>query len=181
MKNNVLVNHDTKEIEKILKTLTIVVDTREQKNEHVIEYFEARKIPYIVATLKTCDYMAYIPKNPELNILQDISLNTAIERKNGIDELVGSFKDRNRFENEMIRTQKMQRFVLLVEDVKGYEKIINGKYRSKYEPKSLLGSLKAFEVRYNFTAHFINKQYTGNYIYYYFSYFAREALKNGEF
>ncbi|MCY7578237.1 nuclease, partial [Bacillus pumilus] len=67
----------------------------------------------------------------------------------------------------------------LVEDLEGYQKILNGKYRSKYEPKSLLGSLKTFEVRYNFSTVFINPSATGNYIYHHFHYMARELLKGG--
>lgn len=74
-------------------------------------------------------------------------------RKNGVDELVQSIKDRSRSENELIRASRHP-FTLLVEDLEGYQKILIGKYRSKYEPKALLGSLKTFEVRYNFSAVF---------------------------
>lgn len=41
-----------------------------------------------------------------------------------------------------------------MEDLEGYQKILNGKYRSQYNPQSLLGSLKTFEVRYNFSTVF---------------------------
>ncbi|MEC0497477.1 nuclease, partial [Bacillus glycinifermentans] len=67
----------------------------------------------------------------------------------------------------------------LVEDLEGYQKILNGKYRSQYKPQSLLGSLKTFEVRYNFSTVFINPSATGNYIYHHFHYMARELLKGG--
>lgn len=75
-------------------------------------------------------------------------------RKNGVDELVQSRKDRSRSENELIRASRHP-FTLLVEELEGYQKILIGKYRSKYEPKALLGSLKTFEVRYNFSTVFI--------------------------
>lgn len=50
------------------------------------------------------------------------------------DELVQSIKDRSRFENELIRASKKP-FTLLVEDLEGYQKILNGKYRSQYNPQ----------------------------------------------
>ncbi|AZV42721.1 ERCC4-type nuclease [Peribacillus asahii] len=52
-------------------------------------------------------------------------------------------------------------------------------YRSKYDPKALLGSLKTFEVRYNFSTVFLSASTTGNYIYHPFFYMARELLKRG--
>ncbi len=48
-------------------------------------------------------------------------------RKNGVDELVQSRKDRSRSENELIRASRHP-FTLLVEDLEGYQKILIGKY-----------------------------------------------------
>lgn len=166
------------ELKTILDTLEIIVDTREQKNQHVLDYFRKKKVPFKIRTMKTCDYSAMIPKNPEMGITRDIYLTAGLERKNGVDELVESIKDRTRFENELIRASKNP-FVLIVEDLEGYQKILNGMYRSKYDPKALLGSLKTFEVRYNFSTVFISANTTGNYIYHHFLYMARELLKRG--
>ena len=167
------------EIKTILDSFVIVTDTREQKNEHILEYFRKHNIPFKFKTMKTGDYSAMIPKNEELGITRDIYINAAIERKNGVDELVASIKDRTRFENELIRSADIP-FTILVEDEKGYNKILRGEYRSKYDRKALLGSLKTFEARYNFTTVFIDKNATGNYIYYHFFYRIRELLKGGK-
>lgn len=167
-----------KEMKTILDSLEIIVDTREQKNKHVLDYFRKKEVPFKIRTMKTGDYSAMIPKNEELGITRDIYLNAVVERKNGVDELVESIKDRTRFENELIRASKHP-FVLLVEDLEGYQKILNGKYRSKYGPEALLGSLKTFEVRYGFSTVFIANSTTGNYIYHHFLYMARELLKGG--
>ncbi|WP_144528756.1 ERCC4 domain-containing protein [Peribacillus simplex] len=167
-----------KELEQILGTLEIIVDTREQKNQHVLDYFRKKNIPFKIRTMKTADYSAMIPKDLKMGITRDIYLAAGIERKNGVDELVGSIKDRNRFENELIRASKNP-FVMIVEDLEGYQKILNGFYRSKYEPKALLGSLKTFEVRYNFSTVFLAPGATGNYIYHHFYYMTRELLKRG--
>jgi ERCC4-type nuclease len=166
------------ELKKILNSLVITVDTREQKNQHVLDYFRKKGVRFKFKTMKTGDYSALIPKNEEFGITRDIYLNAAIERKNGVDELVQSIKDRQRFENELIRASKHP-FTLIVEDLEGYQKILNGKYRSKYDPKALLGSLKTFEVRYDFSTVFISNSTTGNYIYHHFLYMARELLKGG--
>lgn len=170
--------YSDKELKTILDTLEIVVDTREKKNQHVLDYFRKKDVPFKFKTMKTGDYSAMIPANPEMGITRDIYLTAALERKNGVDELVESIKDRTRFENELIRASKNP-FVLIVEDLEGYQKILNGMYRSKYEPKSLLGSLKTFEVRYNFSTVFISPATTGNYIYHHFLYMMRELLKGG--
>jgi ERCC4-type nuclease len=156
--------------------MIITVDSREQKNHHVLDYFRKKDIQYRIRTMKTGDYSALIPANPELGIVRDIYLNTIVERKNGVDELVESIKDRTRFENELIRASRHP-FVLIVEDLGGYEKILRGKYRSEYKPHSLLGSLKTFEARYNFSTVFICPKTTGNYIYHHLHYAARESLK----
>ncbi|ERN52796.1 ERCC4 domain-containing protein [Alkalihalophilus marmarensis] len=166
-----------KELTELLKTLVIIVDTREQVNEHVRDYFRRHDITYKIQTMKTGDYTAMIPKNEEYGISRDMYLSACLERKNGVDELVQSIKDRNRFEHELWRA-KDNPFVLVVEDVDGYRKILNGEYRSAYKPQSLLGSLKTFEARYDFSTVFINPAYTGNYIYHHFHYLAREVLRS---
>jgi hypothetical protein len=160
----------------LLSTLTILIDTREQENHHIKNYFDSKKIPYQVKKSDTADYAAVLPKNVELGIARDLYVPVAIERKNSVDELASSIKDRTRFENELIRSQKLH-FTLLVEDPNGYENIILGNFRSQYEPKSLLASLKTFESRYGFTTVFIPKIASGNYIYHHLYYQARTLLK----
>ncbi|TYS14296.1 nuclease [Rossellomorea vietnamensis] len=167
-----------KELKTLLDSLIITVDTREQKNQHVLDYFRKKEVQYRIRTMKTGDYSALIPANPELGLNRDIFLNSLVERKNGVDELVESIKDRTRFENELIRASRSP-FVLIVEDLEGYQKILKGEYRSRYKPESLLGSLKTFEARYNFSTVFISANTTGNYIYHHLLYAARECLKGG--
>jgi hypothetical protein len=99
-----------------------------------------------------------------------------VERKNSVDELAQTIKERTRFENELIRGKKLS-FLLMVEDPNGYENLILGKYQSQYEPKALLGSLKSFETRYGFSTVFIPKKAAGNYLYHHFYYYVRNYLK----
>lgn len=172
--------YSEKEIKQILDSLTVIVDTREKANQHVLQYFKDKKIPFVIKTLKTADYGCFIPKSEELGINRDIYLNDCIERKSGIDEITGNLsKDkRSAFTNELIRASQHP-FTLVCEDENGYGNILSGNYRSEYDPKALLGTLKTFEARYNFSIVYLNPKYTGNYIYYSFYYACREYLKNG--
>ncbi len=97
-------------------------------------------MPIKLQKVDTGDYTAMIPRNEELGILRDIYLNSCIERKASIDEFVGNLgkDERTRFENELIRASQHP-FTLIVEDPDGYKKILNGQYRSKYNPLALLG------------------------------------------
>lgn len=158
--------------------MVILTDTREQKNKHITDYFDSMKITHMSRALKTGDYSAFIPRNDELGITRDIHLLASIERKNSIDELAQSIGDRSRFENELIRASRSH-FIMIVEDKDGYENLLNHNYRSQYSPKALLGSIKAFEVRYGFTTVFLDKKFTGNYINYHLRGLVGEYLKNG--
>jgi hypothetical protein len=173
---NVFYQYSDKELKELLSTLTILIDSREQEHYHITNYFESKKIPYKTKKNDTGDYSAYLPKNTELGIVRDLYLPVTIERKNSVDELAQSIKDRTRWENELIRSQKLK-FTLFVEDANGYENIILGLYRSHYEPKSLLASIKTFEARYNFTTVFIPKTVSGNFIFHHLYYHARSLLK----
>lgn len=164
------------ELKELLKSIVIITDTREQKNAHITDYFEARKINYERKKLDYGDYSVYLPMNIELGIMRDVTFPVAIERKNSVDELASTIKKRTRFENELIRAQK-SKFMLLIEDSEGYENIVKGNYRSNYNAKSLLGSLKTFEMRYNFKSVFISPIAVGNYIYHEMYYYVMESLK----
>lgn len=172
--------YTAKEIETIIKSMKVVIDTREKSNLHIREYLQQKGVGFINRKLSVGDYSAMIPKNPELGIMRDIYLDACLERKNSVDEITGNLqKDtRKAFENELIRS-KDKPFVLICEDLEGYEKILRGDYRSRYDPKALLGTLKTFEARYGFSIVFMDKKFSGNYIYHHFYYYAREYLKKG--
>ena len=161
------------------ENMTVIVDTREQENQHILDYFNKGKVKYITKKLDSGDYSVKLTANPELGTLRDLYIPVMIEKKNSIDELASSFKDRTRFESEFIRAAGAgTKIYLLVEDGNGYDNLLNGKYRSEYEPKALLASLKSFECRYNFGTSFIDKKNTGNFIYYTLRYYLYEYLKS---
>lgn len=83
--------------EKFLKSVCIVCDTREQRNEHIVTVFDKLKVNYISAKLPYGDYSFRIDE-------YDFSLLYSVERKANINELWGNVtKDRERFEREIKR------------------------------------------------------------------------------
>lgn len=169
-----------KEIDEILKTLTIVIDTREKVNQHILDYLHKKEIPVKIQKLDTGDYGCMIPANDELGVPRDMYLAARVERKAHIDEITGNLqKDtRSAFENELIRSQDIP-FTLIVEDKDGYEKMIKGQYRSRYNPLALLGTINTFKAKYNFELIYLDKIYSGNWIYHHFYYQAKHALRQG--
>lgn len=161
------------ELKKILSTSTVLIDTREQVNDHITSYFDKQKVSYESKKLHTGDYSIKVQADESNGIMKDTYFPIVIERKNSIDELAQSIKV-ERFESELIRANNLI-FILLVEDT--YENLITGNYRSQYEPKALLARLMAFEARYGFTTVFMDKRYVGNFIYHKLKYQVREYLK----
>lgn len=170
-----------KEVEELLKSLTIIIDSREQK-DHVEKYLNSKDVPTIKRKLNYGDYSAYIPKNEALGIVRDITLEDliCIERKADANELATNFtKGRHQIENEFIRcTSRGCKMILLIEG-STYSDILHGNYRSEYKPKSFVATLKSFQARYNLSIEFIDKKLSPNSIYYTLYYYAREILKYG--
>lgn len=83
--------------EKFLKSVCIVIDTREQQNGHITAAFDKLKVNYISAKLPYGDYSFKVGE-------YDFTLLYAVERKGGVNELWGNVtKDRERFEREIKR------------------------------------------------------------------------------
>ncbi|MHB1255267.1 MAG: ERCC4 domain-containing protein [Dethiobacteraceae bacterium] len=165
------------ELKTLAASLTILHDTREQENGHILAWLTEAGIPHAKRNLPTGDYSIMLPACPELGLHRDVYFSGAIERKGSIDELVGTVKDRTRFENELIRGQQLEWFALLVEDVGGYSRLVKGDYRSQYEPKALLASLAALSLRYSCPVHFLPRDQSARWIHSHLHYFALERLR----
>lgn len=176
-----------KEEKILLKNLIIICDTREQRWEHIQEYFDKKKIKYKVQKLDQGDYSCFIASNEEtipLGVTRDWYFNNdvAIEKKNSVDELASSIKDRDRFENEFARLKMYgTKTFMFVEDKDGYEKIAKGEYRSQYGKDAFMASLESFTARYDLNVQFIDKKTTGYRIYKTMYYHVREILRNKGF
>jgi ERCC4-type nuclease len=169
------------ELQELLNSLIMLIDTREQENQHITGYLNKIKIPYKSKALEVGDYSFILPANNGLGINRDIYFNNdiVIERKAGLNELSNNFThNRTQFENELIKTLGAgARLILLIENARGYENIIKHNYRTDYNPKSFIGTLHSFRHRYNMEIMFIEPAYSGNFMYYTFYYWLREYLK----
>ena len=47
----------TEDIKKLIKQMIVLIDTREKKNSHILDYFRKQKIAYQVEKLEYGDYV----------------------------------------------------------------------------------------------------------------------------
>lgn len=171
-------DYKDKEIEKILSSIVILIDSREKINSHIRLWLKSNKISFEVVKLDFGDYSFYIPKNEKLDIDEDIYFDKeiTIERKANAEELSGNFTvDRDRLEREFERSDKRMR--LLIEN-SSYSEICKGEYGTKFPSNSYIASLHTFQERYKTPFFFIDKEHSASYIYNTFKYYLRELLEN---
>ena len=107
--------------------MVILHTTNEQKNQHILDYFDKKGIKHKAKALKTGDYSFMIEACPELGFVKDTYFTDelCIERKNSIDELAGNIKEHDeRFFKELNRMINIKTCYLLIENNK-IDDIIN--------------------------------------------------------
>lgn len=136
------------EVEEALQTMVVLVDTKEQDTNRARSRYAQFGVPFERVSLKTGDYSCkfQLPDGTWFNLSDRIT----IERKNGIDELAMCFgSERGRFIREFERAKEsLMRMWLLIED-SSFDKIYGHKYRSQFNPKSLIASILSWQARYN--------------------------------
>ncbi len=169
-----------KEIKELLGSMVVLIDTREQENDHICSYLDKKHIEHAKKALSYGDYSIYIPRNDELGVTRDIYFtdSVVVERKGSLSELAGNLtKDRTRFESELIRA-KGANIALMVENAT-YSDLVMGRYRSEYNAKSFVATLATFSARYGLDVNFVEKELAGNWIYHRLYYAVREELLHG--
>ena len=148
------------EVDKTLKTMTLLVDTREHPGKALDRRLAAAGLPSERRKLLAGDYSCEIVR-PEGSI-ESFANKVAIERKMNIDELAMCFgAQRKRFTAEFERAADAGiRLYLLVEGAT-WESIYNHKYRSLMQPAALIASIDAFRVRYGAQLEFCKAETTG--------------------
>ena len=168
------------EIKKLMGSMVVLVDTREQENAHILSYFDQKKILYEVKKLNFGDYSIKLPQNEALGLTRDIYFDDSVvvERKGSLSELAGNLtKDRTRFESELLRA-KGTNMSLLVENA-NYSDVVMGRYRSDYNAKSFVATLSTYSARYGLDIAFVEREFAGNWIYHRLYYAVREELLHG--
>ena len=131
------------------------VDSRERKNQNIINYFERHKIEYEIKKLDVGDYMS--SDNP----------NISIDKKFGLSELAGNLctKDCARFYREVRRAKDNGiKLIFLVESNKIKSLADVSQWSSKYSKISgsrLQAEMYRVAIAYNVTFEFCSKQSTG--------------------
>ena len=80
------------ELNKLLNSMIILIDTREKNCGHIIEYLDNKEIEYKSKALDYGDYSFILPADPGLEIARDLYFNDQIclERKASLEELSGN-------------------------------------------------------------------------------------------
>lgn len=160
--------------------MVILVDTREKDghNDHILNYFDSKNVPWEKIKLPFGDYSVKIPANEELGITRDLYFDkeVTIERKANLDEYaMNATNDRDRIKKEF--AQAPQNKILLIENG-SYEDMINGKYRSQYSAQSYYGTIHSFWHEFGLPVMFMpNPAYSGMFIRGYLTYYIRNLIK----
>lgn len=151
--------------------MVVVVDTREQNNQHIIDFFNRKGIPYRTVKNDFGDYTAMIPAGTIDKFTSDIYFDRdiVIERKNSIDEIAGNLKDdAARLKKELAHMNMHNiKYFFFVEDLNFEENLRSGNYRSQYDPFTLMQRIyKGIEAEYNTVIVPIDKKCIASRIYY---------------
>ncbi len=174
---------DVFEIEDCLKSMTILVDNREQPSERAQKRYNTFSVPYNRQTLNYGDY-TYNFTLPNGKLLYEpntsVKGHCVIERKMDLVELSNCFcQQRKRFEKEFQRAKDEGATVyLLVEDA-SWENLINGKYKTKFNPASYFASITAWMARYDIKVIFCKAETSGKLINEILYRELKERLENG--
>lgn len=154
-------------LKELLDNLVVLVDTREQTNSKILEYFDKHNIKYKSKALKTGDYSFLVKKCPELGFLVDTYFTDelCIERKNSVSEIAGNMVEKDeRFIKELNRMINIQDVYILIENDKLGD-IIDHNYKSKYNELSFLRTLLTTQKQCNFYLYFVEDKHMGQMIY----------------
>ena len=139
----------------------------EQKNKHILDYFDQKGIKHKSKALKTGDYSFMIETCPELGFMKDTYFadELCIERKNSIGELAGNIKEKDeRFFKELNRMINIKNSYLLIEN-NSLDDIIEHRYDSQYNELAFIRRLLGIQKTANLYVNFVKKENMGFIIY----------------
>lgn len=150
-------------VDKALKSLTVIVDTREQPTERTKRRLETIGLPYERKALPFGDYSAYcVLPDGEVYSLED---KVVVERKMHLDEAAMCYtRERPRFIREFERAEAAGAKIYLLIENADWEKAYNGSYRSQVKPQSLTASMVAWLAKYNCQILMCKEETTGKLI-----------------
>lgn len=177
------IRYTEKEERAILKQMGILADTREQVWDHVKDALEAAGCPVERGKLDQGDYTAFVPMSAfpgfqDVGGIFSLQDEVVIERKANLDEIAGNFTTgRDRFEREFIRAKSKGIKVYLLIENASWADIFSHNYRSQLNPKSLEGSLRSWQAKYNVSIEFCRQEETARAIYNILHYWLKARLE----
>lgn len=156
------------EIQNCLESMFVLVDTREQPSVRSQQRLDSLGVPYTRQKLNYGDY-TYNFRLPNGQFLypEDVPVNgeAVIERKMNLEELSQCFcQSRERFTNEFERIKAAGSSVYLLIEDGNIEKIMHGRYKTKYNSTAFLASITAWMARYNCRVIFCQHELSGKLI-----------------
>lgn len=144
------------EKKQFLKKMTVLVDTREKENAHILEKLDEWGVAYDRQKLDYGDYSFVVDG-------KDFRQSCVIERKASVDEIYGNImQQRERFEKEMAAASVLAGSLTLIIENCADEKALKETvlkdsdfYKSPKRQVSDIGkfvysTVRAWELRYNF-------------------------------
>lgn len=134
------------EIDDVMRTFTVLIDSREQQTERSKLRYKQFGCPYKREKLDFGDYGAvlYLPDGKQFRV------PVKIERKMNLTEICGNFThERDRFIREFERAKASGEKIILLIEGATWEMAYSGKYRSQMAPQSLIASMTAWLARYD--------------------------------
>lgn len=172
---------------RVLESMVIYIDSREQPTKRAFKRYETFGCPYknkIPMWFGDYTYNATLPDGSHIisDTAEKVIGKCVIERKMDLDELAACFgKGRERFQREFQKAlDNHARFILLVENAT-WEKLINGKYKSRMNPNAFFASLTSWMIRYDVSVIFCKEETSGKIIRELLFRDLKERLERGEF
>lgn len=146
------------DVDDALKTMTVIVDTREQDTEKARQRMRRIGVKTIREKLDFGDYSVRCS-------CLDLRDQVAIERKMSLVELSQCFfQNRSRFKREFERAKEKNAKIYLLVEGGSFEKIYRHQYKTKVNPKAYIASLLAWLARYDCQIIFCDELTSGDLI-----------------
>lgn len=167
------------EIDAMLAGMQIIVDTREQDTPALRKRIAGFGCPAVRAKLDFGDYsVQFTMPDGTVQNGQNIAV---VERKMSLDELANCFtQGRKRYQREFERAKQSGTKIHLIVEGADWEKLYNGKYRSRFLPQSFVASHLSWAQRYGIQLHFCKAETTPKLIHDILKYSLREWLLEQE-
>lgn len=174
---------DIFDVQNILKSFSVIIDTREQKNRRADRRYSGLGVEYHRAVLDFGDYTynLTLPNGQLHDLNKRIKPLCVVERKQNLDELAMCFtRSRDRFQREFERAAVAGSKVYLLTENASLDMLLSGQYRSRFKPQAFIASLMAYSVRYDMTPIFCDMEHSGRIIKEVLYRDCKERLERGE-